>query len=99
MNMKVEGFLQTIVPLHSKARGMYVDRGVTMYTDKISDAMVLFLAAQFEMYEKQGKACLKGDIASLYARKAEISERRLYDNMTYRDYLRLMYGDHHNKSN
>lgn len=59
-----------------------------MYSDEITDPMVLFLV---EEYEKSGKCCLLGDIGSLYKRKREIEESRLGE-MTYLEHLKKTFG-------
>jgi len=82
--MRIEYFLQTRVPLYSKARDFCLGKSVKLYTDKICDAMILFL---IEQYETNEKCCLIGDIGSLYKRKKEIDQKRLEDNITYREHL------------
>lgn len=80
--MRVECFLQTRVPLNSKARNIFLGKGAKMYSDKVSEAMILFLHLEYE----KNPSCLFGDIPSFLNRKAEIDQKRLGE-MTYGAYL------------
>lgn len=81
--MRVENFLQIRLPIYSKARNYCLGKGVTMYTNEVCDAMILFL---IEQYEQNEKCCLIGDIRSLLNRKKAIDKKRFGD-MTYHEHL------------
>ena len=90
--MRISNFIQTRMAIHSKAKDFSLGKGVKLYTDKVCDAMILFLADRYDHYAKYGITCLKGDIGSLFARKAEIDKKRINDNTTYQQHLEQMYG-------
>lgn len=70
--MKVEHFIKVCVPISNKALQYRLGKGVTLYVDKICDALVLFLVEQYEL----NGACLIGHIGSLLTRKAEIDKKK-----------------------
>jgi hypothetical protein len=80
--MRVDYFLQIRVPLYSRGRDYRLGKGVKMYTDNITDALVLYLVDEFE----KNPSYLLGDIRGLLLRKAEIDKRKLGEQ-TYREHL------------
>jgi len=80
--MRVEYFLQIRVPIYSKARDYCLGKGVKLYADEVCDAMILFLASEFE----KNPSCLLGDIRGLLLRKKEIDQKR-QGEITYREHL------------
>ena len=53
-----------------------------MYSDEVSEAMILFLHAEYE----NNPSCIFGDIPSFLNRKAEI-DKRIEGEKTYGEYL------------
>ncbi len=80
--MNVENYIKIRVPISNNALDFRLGKGATLNTNKVCDAMILFLMEQFDL----NPDCLVGDINSLYARKKEIYKKR-YGEITYREYL------------
>ena len=83
--MRAKNFLQTRVSLYSKSRDFCLGKGVKTHTDKVCDAMILFLADEFE----KNPNCLLGDTRGLLVRKKEIDQQRLGEKI-YREHLQEM---------
>ena len=80
--MRIEFFLQTRVPIFSRARDFRLGKGVKMYIDEITDALTLFIFEQYQI----NPSCVFGDIQSLLFKKGEIDRKRLGE-ITYLEHL------------